>query len=263
MFFFLPYLVDVPMHRWPIANWILILVTCIISIGMFPQVHRWEQRAAGHIQYSVQNGHIAESYVAGNARHQTINYFLEQPGNFKISQLVGSLFLHAGWMHLLGNMFFLWLFGNAVNAKLGHWQFLALYFLAGIFAGGIYLIFGPAIPVLGASGAIMGVMGAFFMLYPRNDVSCAWGLVLAYGVKSISCYWLLGAYFLLDLWGTLSGGGAVAHVSHVAGFTFGAAVLGVLLWRGWVVSRASEENILQVLHLQPLTPPPTRRQNDQ
>ncbi len=258
MFFFLPYLVDVPMHRWPIANWLLILLTCIISIGMFPQLNRWERRAADHIVYSVRHGRMVESYVPGRQHNQMIDYFLEQPGNFKISQLVGSLFLHAGWIHLLGNMFFLWLFGNAVNAKLGHGRFLALYFSAGIFAGIVYLMFGPEIPVLGASGAIMGVMGAFLMLYPRNDVCCAWGLLLAYGVTRISCYWPLGAYFLLDLWGTLRGGGAIAHISHVAGFTFGAAVLGVLLWRGWVASRASEENLLQVLHLQPLTPPSAR-----
>ena len=259
MFFFLPYLVDVPMHRWPIANWILILLTCIISIGMFPQVHRWERHAASHMQYSMHNGHLVETYVAGGQHQRMIDYFLEQPGNFQISQLVGSLFLHAGWIHLLGNMFFLWLFGNAVNAKLGHWQFLALYFSAGIFAGLVYLIFGPQIPVLGASGAIMGIMGAFFMLYPRNDVCCAWGLLLAYGVTRVSCYWPLGVYFLLDLWGTLNGGGAIAHISHVAGFTFGAAVLGLLLWRGLVELRASEENMLQVLRLQPLTPPPARQ----
>ena len=138
----------------------------------------------------------AESYVAGNARHQTINYFLEQPGNFKISQLVGSLFLHAGWMHLLGNMFFLWLFGNAVNAKLGHWQFLALYFLAGIFAGGIYLIFGPAIPVLGASGAIMGVMGAFFMLLPAKR--CVLRLGAGAGVRGQKHILLLASGRLLS-----------------------------------------------------------------
>ncbi len=191
MFFFLPYLVDVPMHRWPIANWILILFTCIISIGMFPQVHRWERHAASHIQYTMHNGHLVETYVASGQHQRMIDYFLEQPGNFQISQLVGSLFLHAGWIHLLGNMFFLWLFGNAVNAKLGHWQFLALYFSAGIFAGIVYLIFWPADSGAWRFGRYHGNHGGFF--YAVSAERCVLRVGFAAGLWGNTCLLLLAA----------------------------------------------------------------------
>ncbi|HTV47194.1 MAG TPA: rhomboid family intramembrane serine protease [Phycisphaerae bacterium] len=233
MFFLLPYLVDVPMHRWPLANWLLILVTIIVSIAMFPALGQWEYAR----------------FLGVQPAPGVVNYFLLDPEHFQLSQLIGSAFIHGGYWHLFGNMFFLWLFGNAVNARLGHWKFLAIYFCAAVFSAIFYLLFGPKMPMLGASGAIMGIMGAFLILYPRNNVSCIWCFFFRFGTTEFSCYWLLALYFVLNILGLIDSNDHVAHISHIAGFVFGVAVTSLLVWLNWIEQTESEENLLELLSL--------------
>ncbi len=259
--FFLPYFVDVAMDRRPWANWLLILLTCVVSISLFPSVNRWDRRAVASGSLGVSNGRLVLSYH--DSRPRLIDDFLLQPHHFKVVQLVGDLFLHEGWLHLLGNMLFLWLFGNAINAKLGHMRFLALYFAAGIFEGLVYLAFGPNMPCLGASGAIMGVMGAFLILYPHNNVRLVYLFFLVPGFAEFSSFWLLIAYAVMNVWGMISDSlGGIAYISHVAGFALGAGVVAALVWRGLIRSNHNEENIFQLTGMKPMTPrPPTPRRN--
>ncbi len=142
-----------------------------------------------------------------------------------------GMFMHASWEHILGNMLFLWIFGNNVEDALGHVGFLFWYLAAGVvamaaqtfvtleFAG----VRAASIPNIGASGAIAGVLGAYFVLYPRARVL---SLIFIF-IREIPAFWFLGIWFALQAWtGGLSlehpdQGGGVAFFAHIGGFTFG------------------------------------------
>ena len=138
-----------------------------------------------------------------------------------------AMFLHEGWLHIGGNMLFLWVFGNNVEDRLGVLGYLLLYFAAGIAATALQLAIGPSsvIPNLGASGAIAGVLGAYLMLFPKARV-----LTLIFfffiTVLELPAAWVLGAWFVLQLFsgiGSLGSqvNGGVAYFAHVGGFALG------------------------------------------
>jgi membrane associated rhomboid family serine protease len=143
-----------------------------------------------------------------------------------------SMFMHGGWAHILGNMLFLWIFGNNVEDALGRVRFLLWYVAAGIVAMGtqtfVTLHFGnvhdASIPNIGASGAIAGVLGAYFVLLPRAKVLT---LIFFFILREIPAVWFLGIWIVLQLW---QGGlglthpdqtGGVAVFAHIGGFAFG------------------------------------------
>jgi membrane associated rhomboid family serine protease len=144
------------------------------------------------------------------------------------------MFMHASWEHILGNMLFFWIFGNNVEDALGHVRFLAWYLVAGIVAMAVQsfvtLEFGgtsaASVPNIGASGAIAGVLGAYFVLLPRARVLTLifFGIIL---IREIPAVWFLGIWFALQAWtGGLSlvhpaAGGGVALFAHIGGFAFG------------------------------------------
>ena len=150
--------------------------------------------------------------------------------------LVTSMFLHGGWMHLIGNMWFLWIFGNNVEDSMGHARFAVFYLLCGLAAAALQIAFQPSsgIPMVGASGAIGGVMGAYVVLYPRVRVHAAVFLGFYVTRFSVSAGFMLGYWFLLQLFGGATdlgrrGGGGVAFWAHVGGFAAG--VLLIMLFR--------------------------------
>jgi membrane associated rhomboid family serine protease len=139
-----------------------------------------------------------------------------------------SMFLHGGWMHLIGNMWFLWIFGNNVEDAMGHLRFVVFYLLCGIAAAGLQAAFDPRslIPMVGASGAIGGVMGAYVLMYPRVHVHLFVLLGFYANTIAVPAYFMLGYWFLLQVVsGTVSvgaEGGGVAFWAHVGGFAAGA-----------------------------------------
>jgi membrane associated rhomboid family serine protease len=146
--------------------------------------------------------------------------------------MVTSMFLHGGWMHLLGNMLFLWVFGGAVEETLGHFQYLAFYFVCGIGSAITHTIlnWGSTVPTIGASGAISGVMGAFIVLYPRARVTTLIPALLLFFTIRIPAVLMLGYWFLLQFFsGIASLGvgdqGGVAWWAHVGGFLLGAVLV--------------------------------------
>jgi membrane associated rhomboid family serine protease len=148
---------------------------------------------------------------------------------------ITSMFLHGGWMHIIGNMWFLWIFGNNVEDSMGHVRFAIFYLLCGLAAAMVQVALSPdsAIPMVGASGAIGGVMGAYILLYPRVHVHML--VVLGFFVTTIAVpavlmlgYWILVQ--LLSGFGSLGAqGGGVAFWAHVGGFVAGAIL--VLVFR--------------------------------
>ena len=153
------------------------------------------------------------------------------PANFTATTLVSSTFLHGSWSHVIGNMWYLWIFGDNVEDRVGHGRFIAFYLLCGIAAGLGQIAMDPSstLPTIGASGAIAGVMGAYFVLYPNSRVLTLVFIFFYVEIFELPALVLLGFWFLIQLFsaGAIAvtantyGGGGVAFVAHVAGFIFG------------------------------------------
>jgi membrane associated rhomboid family serine protease len=145
--------------------------------------------------------------------------------------VLSSMFLHGGWLHLIGNMWFLWIFGNNVEDSMGHARFVAFYLACGLAASALQLLSQPdsAIPMVGASGAIGGVMGGYIVLYPRVRVHLL--VVLGFYVTRmvVPAAFMLGYWFLLQIVGGAVSlgreGGGVAFWAHVGGFAAGAVLV--------------------------------------
>ncbi|HSA86829.1 MAG TPA: rhomboid family intramembrane serine protease [Nitrospira sp.] len=144
--------------------------------------------------------------------------------------LVTSMFLHGGWMHLLGNMLYLWIFGNNIEDAMGHAKFVVFYISSGILAALSHALTDPSsqIPMVGASGAISAVLGAYLLLFPRAHVLV---LLPAIGMTRVPAGIVLGMWFITQL---ISGGmsvgstgGGVAFFAHIGGFIAGMALIGV------------------------------------
>jgi membrane associated rhomboid family serine protease len=153
-----------------------------------------------------------------------------------VMTLFTSMFLHGGWMHLLGNMLYLYIFGDNVEDRLGHAGYVVFFFLTGAIAAGAEVYFTPdsSMPLLGASGAIAGVLGAYFLLYPRARVLTMIPLFVFFPVIEISAFFFLGFWFVMQfLSASFSAGagatGGVAWWAHAGGFVAGAMLLPVFL----------------------------------
>lgn len=150
------------------------------------------------------------------------------PGSGSVASFLTYMFLHGDWMHFLGNMWMLWLFGDNVEDKLGHFRFLLFYFLCGIASGLIHLLFNvnSAVPALGASGAIAGIMGAYLVMFPLGRVVVFVPLFFIPYFFEVPAVIYLGIWFAAQLFsGTFSllagSAGGIAWWAHIGGFIAG------------------------------------------
>jgi len=144
------------------------------------------------------------------------------------STVLTSMFMHGGWFHIIGNMWFLWVFGNNIEDSMGHARFVVFYLWCGVAAAGAQMVVAPrsVVPMVGASGAISGVMGAYTLLYPRVRVHTLVTLGFFVTTVTLPAYVMLGYWFVLQLLmgavGALSPTeGGVAVWAHVGGFLTG------------------------------------------
>jgi membrane associated rhomboid family serine protease len=160
------------------------------------------------------------------------------PAQFTPATLVTSMFLHGGWLHVIGNMWYLWIFGDNVEDRLGHGRFIVFYLLCGIAAALGQTAIDPTstLPTIGASGAIAGVMGAYFVLYPQSRVLTIVTLLIFWEIIEVPAIVLLGFWFLMQLFSAgaiavtaSTSGGGVAFMAHVVGFVTG--IVGVFVFR--------------------------------
>ncbi|MGI9023284.1 MAG: rhomboid family intramembrane serine protease [Acidimicrobiales bacterium] len=142
------------------------------------------------------------------------------PGKPVYLAIVYSMFLHGSWLHIAGNMLFLWVFGNNIEDRMGPLWFLAFYLLSGLVATGAHVAVQPSstVPLVGASGAIAAVMGAYLVLFPNVRILTL--IVIVF--RDVPAKWLLGFWFVLQFFTNPADG--VAWVAHVGGFVFGVAV---------------------------------------
>ncbi len=166
-------------------------------------------------------------------------------GGYTVVTLFTSMFLHGGWLHLLANMWFLWLFGNNIEDSMGHLRFVVFYVLVGLLAGLAHVLSAPgsAIPTVGASGAISGLMGAYLVLYPRVRIKTLFFFIVFFRVIPVPAWLVLLYWFALQL---LSGvmappqGGGVAFWAHVGGFIAGVVLVKLFENRQLVAARRDQ-----------------------
>ncbi len=140
--------------------------------------------------------------------------------------LFTSIFVHGGFFHLAGNMLFLWIFGDNIEDRLGHFRFILFYLLTGLIASATHVFVSPdsTQPMIGASGAIAGVLGAYFVLFPRANVKTLIFLFVFVSIVRIRAVYFLGIWFLFQV---LSSGGntGIAWYAHIGGFVAGALLI--------------------------------------
>jgi membrane associated rhomboid family serine protease len=164
---------------------------------------------------------------------------LTDPGR-QASHLLTSMFLHGGWMHLIGNMWFLWIFGNNVEDSMGHARFVVFYLVSGFAAALLQVFMTPTsvVPMVGASGAISGIMGAYVVLYPHVRVFALIPLGFFTTTVALPAWGMLGYWMLLQFLGVLQSigaeGGGVAFWAHVGGFIAGVVLIKLFARRDYV-----------------------------
>jgi membrane associated rhomboid family serine protease len=157
-----------------------------------------------------------------------VSYYGVIPATFSWADVLSSMFLHGGWVHFLGNMLYLWIFGDNVEDRLGHGLYLLFYLACGSVAALAQVFVQPysPVPMVGASGAIAGVMGAYFVLYPHSRVLAVVFILIFFDIVEIPAIFFLGVWFLMQLFSGVgsvvdAAEGGVAFMAHVGGFVAG------------------------------------------
>ncbi len=164
------------------------------------------------------------------------------PGGLTWQTLFTSMFLHGSWLHILGNLWFFWIFGNNIEDAMGHLRFLAFYLLAGLLAALTFVLWNPAStgPMIGASGAISAVMGAYLVLYPKARVDTFVFVIIFFRIIPLPAWVMLGYWIVLQ--GVASamdpaGAGGVAYAAHLGGFTSGIILVRLFAQKGRVEAK--------------------------
>ncbi len=211
MFLLLPYKVDVKSNRKPYANYLVIIA--MIAVFVLQQIYPKERM---------------EPFVLSG---------------WSARALLGYMWLHDGYPHIIFNLLFLWIFGNAVCAKVGNILYLPIYIAVGLLAAVIHLTFDVRM-ALGASGAVNGIIGVYLVLYPYNSIKCFFWFLAYLRWFSIAGFWIILLRVALDILGAISGyTGGVAYFAHLGGF-FGGVILAVILLASKLVTRDSMDDAI-------------------
>ena len=198
-----------PTRIKPYVNWAIILTCFVIFI--------WQTTAGrSHFMETLYTyGIVPEKILSGR------NYY----------SFITNIFLHGGWSHLLGNMLFLWVFGDNIEDCCGHLRYLAFYIASGIAAAGIWILsaWGSSQPAVGASGAISGVLGAYFVLFPRAMIRTLMGVGLFIRVIRVPAWVLIGLWFFYQMMlAMIPLNTGIAYWAHIGGFVAGIALARVI-----------------------------------
>jgi membrane associated rhomboid family serine protease len=158
--------------------------------------------------------------------------------------VLSSMFMHGGWMHIIGNMVFFWVFGNNIEDAMGHGRFVVFYLVCGVAAAAAQIAVNPssAVPMVGASGAISGVLGGYLLLYPRVRVHALVTLGFYFSRITLPAYVMLGYWILLQILGSLPALGAqetggTAFFAHIGGFVAGLVLIRLFAKREYLEQR--------------------------
>ena len=207
-----------PSRTFPIITFALIASNIIVFII---EISQGEYMAGFIFEFG-----LIPATVVDNCRLTNIGF-----GTF--IPFITSMFLHGGWMHLVGNMLFLYIFGDNVEDKFGHFRFFIFYFIAGITAAltQVFMFPDSEIPMVGASGAIAGVLGAYVLMFPGARIITLIPIIFFFDIVELPAFVFLGIWFLMQVFsgvfslGIGSDAGGVAWWAHIGGFTAGAILL--------------------------------------
>lgn len=223
-----------PTLRPPIATYVILGMNVVVWV-VVQGLGTAAPLAESFCYYALIPGDLLGSIPAGTTIGLGAGLSCSLTGAGELSTLVSSMFMHSGWLHIIGNMLFLWVFGDNVEDIMGPLRFAAFYVLCGLAAAGAQITTDPhsVVPMVGASGAIGGVMGAYAVMFPRARVHLLIILVVYVTTISVPAILMLGYWFILQL---LSGigslgaqGGGVAFWAHIGGFLAGIVL--VLVFR--------------------------------
>jgi rhomboid family protein len=225
---------DVPTRRFPVVTVTLIAINVIVYFVF--ERGLWDLGDVGNervVEYGAIPIEITEpgtecvSVAGGTAIECGSDGFATDQAPFIVT-IFTSMFLHGSFIHLAGNMLFLWIFGNNIEDSMNRLIFVVFYLLGGLAALGLHVAIDPdsLIPTVGASGAIAGVLGAYARLYPRARVVTVVIIIIFFTIVTLPALLVLGLWFLLQLLPAFSepvgnAGGGVAYFAHIGGFLFG------------------------------------------
>ncbi len=243
---FIPYRVDVPFDHPPVINRLLVLVVIVIFALLVVEINQFIYQG-GTLNEYMEKGILAQFVLRG----------------WGIKGIFGYMWLHGGLLHLLGNMIFLWLFGNAVCSKLGNVLYLPVYVGLGMVAAITHLIFVGG-SMIGASAAINGIVGMYLVFFPENSISCFF-LLIYYPVRfSVSGYWMILLWFAFDVLGAVLSRnrlGGVAYDAHISGFLAGFVLAIIMLKKRYIVMLRDEKSLLDLLGFEKKHVPKERRRD--
>jgi membrane associated rhomboid family serine protease len=226
----LPLRDDVPSRTFPFITVGLIAVNAVVFIG--------ELARSGGLQQAAYDYGFIPGYLTAFASGEGV------PVGQAFFPLLSSMFLHGGWLHLIGNMWYLWIFGDNIEDRLGHLRFLLFYILCGLIGNFAHYLFntGSGLPAIGASGAVAGVLGAYLISYPRARILVLLPLFFFWQFIELPALVVLGFWLVLQfLNGAASlargAGGGVAWWAHVGGFLGGILIFWIFRPRPRVAFR--------------------------
>ena len=219
--------------RKPFINWLLILINFWVFIS-----------AAG-----LSPSGLEELYLRYGVVPSEVVYLAQTgaPLNLVITPFITAMFLHGGWFHIIGNMWYLWIFGDNVEDRLGHFRYLLFYLVTGIAGSMVHVLANPSspVPIVGASGAIAGVLGGYFLTFPRSRVLSLVPVFFFLTLMEIPAVIFLALWFILQLFnGSLSLGGVanpVAWWAHVGGFVGGAILIKLIAPRRYTGNPSAKQ----------------------
>lgn len=216
MFALIPYEIETLQQVRPWANWLIVGACVTVSLlALF-----------GGLPYETLDALVLDGW--------------RFPG------LVGHVLLHGGLMHLIGNMIFLWVFGNAVCTNTNNFIYLILFLACTLLAAAVHLL-ADGHPAIGASGAINGIVGLVLAMYPLNRVHALWWFLLTGGTTAIRAWVLILFWFVFDVWGAFSGGGGIAYWAHIGGLLGGLGIGLLALKSGWIeLTEYDNRSLLQI-----------------
>ena len=202
-------------------------VVNILLIGANVLMFFWEVSLGSHIENAL-----------FNVAFIPVRFWYAPLHPLNITSMFVSMFLHGGWLHLGGNMLYLWIFGDNIEDRLGHFRYLLFYLLCGFGATMSHAFFNPTsrVPAIGASGAIAGVLGAYLILFPRARVTTLIPIFFFITIRELPAVFILGLWFVLQLFsgvGSLSAAGqeqagGTAYFAHIGGFVLGMILIAIM-----------------------------------
>ncbi|MGE9266829.1 MAG: rhomboid family intramembrane serine protease [Verrucomicrobiales bacterium] len=218
MIFLVPYEIETLQQERPWANWLIVGLCTLVSIS---------------------------ALFGGGLMNGDFDAFILD--GFSLPGLIGHVLLHGDLIHLLGNMIFLWVFGNAICTNTNNWIYLLTFLVCTLLAATVHNLMDGSLAI-GASGAINGLVGITLAMYPLNRVYLFWLFLIRGGSISCRAWLVILAWFAFDLWGVISGGGMIAYWAHIGGFLGGLGFGLTALHFGWFqLTEYDNRSLLEII----------------